>query len=72
MGMTITSFEKTIIPQTLEGQKFANEYEKRLTKQGAFRGRAEDTQAIVIKAQYYFTITEEVRDDNSNLDNSDM
>ena len=28
MGMTITRFEKTIIPQTLEGQKFANEYEK--------------------------------------------
>ena len=72
MGMTITSFEKTIIPQTLEGQKFAYEYEKRLKEQGAFRGRAEDTQAIVIKAQYYFTITEEVRDDNSNLDNSSM
>ena len=53
--MTITRFEKTIIPQTVEGQKFANEYEKRLTEQGAFRGRAEDTQSIVIKAQYYLT-----------------
>lgn len=66
MGMTITSFEKTIIPQTLEGQKFANDYEKRLTEQGAFRGRAEDTQAIIIKAQYYFTISDEV--DNGNDD----
>lgn len=64
MGMTITRFEKTIIPQTLEGQKFANEYEKRLTEQGAFRGRAEDTQAIVIKAQYYLTFTGEVEDGN--------
>lgn len=66
MGMTITRFEKTIIPQTLEGLKFANEYEKRLTEQGAFRGRAEDTQAIVIKAQYYFTFTEEVEDGKVN------
>ena len=59
MGMTITRFEKTIIPQTLEGQKFANKYEKRLTEQGAFRGRAEDTLSIVIKAQYYLTFTGE-------------
>lgn len=66
MGMTITRFEKTTIPQTLEGQKFANDYEKRLTEQGAFRGRAEDTQAIVIKAQYYLTITEEAEDGNDN------
>ena len=64
MGMTITRFEKTIIPQTLEGQKFANEYEKRLTEQGTFRGRAEDTQSIVIKAQYYLTFTGEVEDGN--------
>jgi hypothetical protein len=66
MGMTITRFEKTIIPQTLEGQKFADEYEKRLTEQGAFRGRAEDSLSIVIKAQYYLTFTEEV--DNGNDD----
>ena len=64
--MTITRFEKIIIPQTLEGQKFANEYEKRLTEQGAFRGRAEDTQAIVIKAQYYLTFTGEVEDGNDD------
>ena len=64
--MTITRFEKTIIPQTLEGQKFANEYEKRLTEEGAFRGRAEDTQAIVIKAQYYFAFTGEVEDGNGD------
>ena len=66
MGMTITRFEKTIIPQTLEGQKFAYEYEKSLTEQGAFRGRVEDTQSIVIKAQYHLTFTEEVEDGNDN------
>ena len=66
MEMTITRFEKTIIPQTLEGQKFANEYEKRLTEQGAFRGRAEDTQVIVIKAQYYLTFTGEGKNGNND------
>lgn len=66
MGMTITRYEKTIIPQTLEGQKFANDYEKSLTEQGAFRGRAEDTQAIIIKAQFYFTVTGEKEDGNEN------
>lgn len=65
MGMTITKFEKTIIPQTLEGQKFANEYQEYLTEQGAFRGRAEDTQSIVIKAQYYLTFTGEVDSGNN-------
>ena len=61
--MTITRFEKTIIPQTLEGQKFAYEYEKRLTEQGAFIiCRAEDTQSIVIKAQYRLTLKEVVED----------
>ena len=66
MGMTITRFEKTIIPQTLEGLKFANDYEKILTKQGVFRGREEDTQSIVIKAQYYFTFTGEIEDGNDD------
>ena len=49
MGITIiTRFERTVIPQTLEGQKFANEYEKRLKEQGNFRGRTEDTYYITI------------------------
>ena len=65
MGMTITRFEKTVIPQTLEGQKFANDYEKRLTEQGAVRGRSEDTQSIVIKAQYRLTFKEVVEDEIS-------
>lgn len=58
MGMTITKFENTIIPQTLDGRKFANEYEKRLREQGVFSGRTEDTQSIVIKVQYYLMFEE--------------
>ena len=66
MGITITRFEKTIIPQTLEGRSFADDYEKRLKEQGAFRGRAEDPQSIVIKAQYYLTFTGEQENGNDN------
>lgn len=65
MGMTITRFEKTIIPQTLEGRSFADNYEKGLKEHGAFGSRSEDTQSIVIKAQYYFTITSEEEDGNN-------
>ena len=66
MGMTITRFEKTIIPQTMEGQSFANDYEKRLREQGCFRGRSEDTQSIVIKAEYHFTFVSEVDNGKDN------
>ena len=69
MGMTITRYEKTIIPQTLEGKKFANDYEKILTKQGVFRGREEDTQAIVIKTKYCYTFTGEIEDGNEDKRN---
>lgn len=62
--MTIVRFEKTIIPQTLEGRKFANEYEKglKLQKNSMFISRAEDTQTITIEGRYYFTISDEVED----------
>ena len=36
MGMIITRFEKTIIPQTLDGRKFANEYEKKDSENKGF------------------------------------
>ncbi len=66
MGMTITRFERIVIPQTLEGQKFADYYEKILTKQGVFRGRSEDGQSIVIKTQYCLTLTGEIEDENDD------
>lgn len=37
MGMTITKFENTIIPQTLDGRKFANEYEKKTQRARGFQ-----------------------------------
>ena len=60
--MTITCYEKIIIPQTLEGQNFANKFEKRLRESGNFSGREEDTQSIVIKAHYYTTFTKDMAD----------
>ena len=60
--MNITRYEKTIIPQTMFGRDFADEYEKRLREQYAFIGRSEDTQAIVIEAKYQFDIKEQTDD----------
>lgn len=54
--MTITKLEKTIIPQTLEGVKFANCYERQLKEQHCFRARKEDTQAIIIEAEYLYIL----------------
>ena len=57
--MQITRYEQTVIPQTTEGRKFADEYEKRLRDQLAFDGRSEGTQAITISAVYYFDIKDD-------------
>ena len=54
--MTIHRLEKTAIPQTPEGVKFANEYEERLKNQGVFGGRKEDTVNIIIDAEYTLVI----------------
>ena len=57
--MTIYRIETTIIPQTIEGRKFAAEYEERLRNQGAFYARNEDTETIDITARYQFNLKEE-------------
>lgn len=67
MGMTITKYEKTVIPQTQEGIIFAHDYENRIREQGCFISRKEDTQCIIITAQYHYTISE-VEDGNDNRD----
>ena len=54
--MRVVRYETDIIPQTPEGRKFADEYEKRLKETGAFDRREESTEGIVIKAIYYFDI----------------
>lgn len=57
--MIITKFEKVIIPQTLEGQKFADEYMWKF-KEGRmnFISKAENPFSIIIESRYY----EEVKD----------
>lgn len=57
--MQIIRHEKTLIPQSIEGIKFAADYENRLKSQGAFAGREEDTQYIIILAVYYLCIKED-------------
>ena len=64
MGMTITKYEKTVIPYTQEGLEFAYNLEKRIREKGIFIGREEDTQCIIITAQYHYTISE-VEDGNN-------
>ena len=60
--MTIYRIETTIIPQTIEGRKFAAEYEERLRNQGAFYARNDDTETIDITARYQFNLKEESED----------
>ena len=57
--MVITKFEKVIIPQTLEGQKFADEYERKIRERMTFISRAENTFSIVIESQYYEEVEKE-------------
>lgn len=57
--MTIYRIETTIIPQTIAGRKFADEYEERLRNQGAFYARNEDAENIDITARYQFNLIEE-------------
>ena len=54
--MLITRMETTLIPQTLEGRKFAEEYAKRLKEQNALCGYEEDSVNISISAKYYFDL----------------
>lgn len=55
-SMTITRIETTIIPHTVEGKKFAEEYAKRLKKQNCLCGYEEDTVYISITAKYILNL----------------
>lgn len=59
--MVITKFEKVMIPQTLEGQKFADEYERKIKESNMiFISRAENMWSITLESRY----NEEVEDGN--------
>ena len=54
--MNIIRTETTMIPNTLDGKKLADEYEQKLREQCAFTGRCEDTSYISIDATYHYSI----------------
>lgn len=61
--MIITKVERVMIPQTLEGQKFADEYERKIKESNMiFISRAEDMRSIILESRYY----EEVENGNVN------
>ena len=62
--MTIYQYEKTIYPRVPQGIEMANEMERKLREQGCFLKRREDTQAIVIEAEYHFSIIDEQTGEN--------
>lgn len=57
--MTITRIETDIIPNTLEGKAFAEEYIEKLKSQGAFRKCLEDTNFISVTAEYHLELKTE-------------
>jgi hypothetical protein len=60
--MVITKFERVMIPQTLEGQKFADAYERKIRERMSFISRSEDMRSIILESRYY----EEVENGNDN------
>lgn len=56
--MLIKRIETTIIPQSLAGKKFAEEYAIRLKEQNALREYKEYTTSISITAEYHLELKE--------------
>ena len=63
--MIIYQYEKTIYPRISQGIEMANEMERKLREQGCFLKRREDTQSIVIEAEYHFSIIDEQQGENT-------
>ncbi len=56
MSVKVTELTKTLIEQSIEGKKLADELEEKLRQQGALRGRKEDSNNIILTAEYYMTV----------------
>lgn len=56
--MKITKMETTIIPNTEHGQKFADEYCKKLKVKTAFVSRATGKDGIIVYARYTLSVKE--------------
>lgn len=58
MSVRVMERTETLIEQSIEGKKIADELEEKLRLQGALRGRKEDSNNIILTAEYYMTVGE--------------
>lgn len=56
MSIKVMERTETFIEQSIEGKKIADELEEKLRLQGALRGRKEDSNNIILTAEYYMTV----------------
>lgn len=56
MSVKVMERTETFIEQSIEGKKIADELEEKLRLQGALRGRKEDSNNIILTAEYYMTV----------------
>jgi len=56
--MKVTRFETTIYPNTEQGEKLADEYQKKMEKQDILVRRKEDAQIIALTLGYQFEIAD--------------
>lgn len=56
MSVRVMERTETFIEQSIEGRKIADELEEKLRLQGALRGRKEDSNHIILTAEYYMTV----------------
>lgn len=56
MSVRVMERTETFIEQSIEGKKIADELEEKLRLQGALRGRKEDSNNIILTAEYYMTV----------------
>ena len=57
MSVRVMERTETFIEQSIEGKNIADELEEKLRLQGALRGRKEDSNNIILTAEYYMTVS---------------
>lgn len=56
MSVRVMERIETLIEQSTEGRIIADELEEKLRLQSALRGRKEDSNNIILTAEYYMTV----------------
>ena len=64
--MCVTKHERTIFPQTNQGQRMAKELVERLKRLAASTNMREGTQCITVEATYYFEIEDDKSEDKND------